>query len=153
MSDLSDQIMLVEFRFGRNIHNVPMDDHRWESFIAEAHEHLEHLAAAVQDESDRELQQWIEVHRGNGTWDGIAEESAIVTLYTDGVVEELAHDRLLPVAQAFATEFQQDAVALVVGSVQTWRWSPTVGVHRMHRARTEVLRRAHHVLDDIADET
>jgi hypothetical protein len=152
MSDVPDQIVLVEFRFGRNIDGVAMDDDRWETFIAEAHDYLEQLAAAVQSESDRELQQWIEVHRGNGSWSGVSEESAIVTLYTNGVPTELAHQRLIPVAQAFAGEYQQDAVALVVGDVQTWRWSPSDGARRMNRTPTEMLRSARRVLNDITDE-
>jgi len=114
---------LTELRIGRNINGVPMSDARWESFVGHCRAILDGLAVGEQNLTVRRLTQWIEVHRGIGTWtddNGIeqSEESAVVTLYSDGEHgDEATIDLLMDLASQLAADFEQDAVAVVVGGV------------------------------------
>lgn len=122
----------VEYRMGRNVKGVPMSDALWAEFVAEAREYLEAAAefykAQMADVYGLEGIAWVETHFGRGEWDGVVEESAVVTLYTDTDVAEFAGhlaDLDLPNAPTYedimfqgeylAREFEQDAVGVVFG--------------------------------------
>jgi hypothetical protein len=115
-------IQLVEFRLGRNVKSPntgvvePMDG--WDEFIGEAVAHLEGVADGLQSSTVRVLKQWVEVHTGAGSWEGVPEESAVVTLYTDGDLVDL-EPVLFDFAAEMAWRWGQDAVAVVVGGVST----------------------------------
>jgi hypothetical protein len=116
-----ERVTIIEFRIGRNIGTVPMEQDRWDRCVREAVSILEGVAAGVAVRRVVEpLVCWTEVHRGAGTWradDGsvVREESAVVSLYVEADLLELAGVRevLVDFAAELAGEFGQEAVALV----------------------------------------
>lgn len=127
---MATQTHIIEYRIGRNIGSVPMDDRRWLAFqndaraillgIADGLNNPRHDLIAAGVAGVELLTQWTEVHRGIGTWtgdDGLeqSEESAVVTLYTSALELELftLRDLLVELAGELAARFEQDAIALV----------------------------------------
>ena len=117
---------LVEFRFGRNINGTPMSLDRWAQFQAEARAILDGVATGLQAGSLEPLKQWTEVHTGTGTWvneDGTveSEDSAVVTLYTNAstLCTFTLRDTLVDFAAELATDYEQDAVAVVYAGEST----------------------------------
>lgn len=117
----------VEYRFGRNVKGVPMDSERWADFLTHARVTLEGVARGAQNCTVTKLNQWVETHIGGGTWVNDAgeteyEESAVVTLYSDCVDFDPSHEDfgltvelLLEIASELASDFDQEAIALVIG--------------------------------------
>lgn len=111
---------LIEYRFGRTIGHGPevLDSESWLRFQSEAMGVLSGVAAGLQADTVRQLEQWTEVHlSGAGQFEGTTEESAVATLYTnaddlDGLIEVLA-----AFAREMAVEYGQIAVAVVLGGV------------------------------------
>ena len=112
---------LTEVRIGRNIKNEPMAKGRWVRFQDDIVASLRFFAGTVEADEF-----WTEVHHGSGTWDGVEEESAVVTLYwsehglndADALVRIALAD-LENDASIFATRYEQDAIAVVHGGRST----------------------------------
>lgn len=107
---------ITEIRIGRNIGNVPMPAVDWQRFIDEARTDLVDFAKDIQAEN-----YWTEVHTGTGTFEGISEDSAIITLYWDNgnptpARVEHAHNQLTDHLIWLAAWYHQKAVAAVHGT-------------------------------------
>jgi len=111
---------IIEYRIGRNIKSVPMDEYNWTCFQDAARTYLDWIRIQLQEETERTLEQWIEVHTGSGTYihkDGtlVREDSAVFTLYTDADIENI-DDILDKYAQKLAKQSDQEAIGVVVGT-------------------------------------
>ena len=107
----------VQVNIGRNINDEPMNDYVWEMFIgkvrraiadtvtgwATAHKFIETLNS-------------VEIHRGSGTWDGIVEESAHISLVMDRDLWDVELDMLRTKLRELKRDYDQDSIALIVGS-------------------------------------
>jgi hypothetical protein len=96
--------MTIVLTFGRNIGLTPMPDDRWRAFIQAA-------AAALTESAPGAF---IETHHGRGVWKGVAEDSAKVAAI-GGLADLTA---LAARLEDLAAEFEQDAIALTVGTTQ-----------------------------------
>lgn len=103
----------AQINIGRNVGDVPMDSATWAEFIREARVAL----AESVDWTDTTVSYWAygdtQVHLGTGEWDGVAEDSAHVSLYTErgmhvGNIERWARD--------MAATYGQDSIAIITGS-------------------------------------
>ena len=111
---------IIEYRIGRNVKTVPMDEYHWTCFQDAARTYLGWIRTQLQEGTERVLEQWIEVHTGSGTYihkDGtlVREDSAVFTLYTDADIENI-NDILDKYAQKLADQSEQESVAVVVGT-------------------------------------
>ena len=99
----------AQLNIGRNIGGKPMSDKRWQDFILRASSALS-IAARGGDNDLVALVDNCEVHLGTGEWQGVAEESAHISLYNaDGFYALL----LEIMAGKLADMFDQDLVAVV----------------------------------------
>jgi hypothetical protein len=82
---------------GRNVGTQPMDDSQWGSFVADIEDLVRKHGGEVHT-----------VAYGNGAWDGVPEESAVIVFAgaAEGFDQELS---------ALASWYDQDAIALVSG--------------------------------------
>lgn len=111
---------LIEYRFGRTIGHGPeiLDAEAWERFQAEAMGVLGGVAAGLQADTVRQLEQWTELHLSPaGQFEGTTEESAVATLYTDAEDLDGLFEVLASFAREMAVEYGQIAVAVVLGGV------------------------------------
>jgi hypothetical protein len=91
----------VMVSIGRNIGNEPMSDRDWTAFVNATSNAIRRAGESP------------EIHFGHGTWDGIREESAHITVYrhTDTEIPRTAiYERLAFLAEYFG----QDAIALSI---------------------------------------
>ena len=98
---------------GRNVKNEPMTDWMWEWFQDGATNVLigaTHVAAAGRSGVKRED---VQVHTGRGEWDGVPEDSAHISLFWEHGIDA---DYVREQAAVVARMFEQDAVAVIVGS-------------------------------------
>lgn len=107
---------------GRNVRTgfttfEPMSDVQWATFEADAAAEL--LVTAEKTRStdgyawgeDEEFR--LEIHRGEGTWDGVKEESSIITLLASQPLTHLSDLRRR--ISELARHYDQDAIALTIG--------------------------------------
>lgn len=101
--------MYVQVNIGRNVEESPMSAERWDEFI-------NHAIMVVTDAANGDklkANKAIEVHRGNGNWDGVPEDSAHISLFwADGfdLVGLRAYLRILKQL------YVQDNIALITSS-------------------------------------
>lgn len=95
----------TQINIGRNVDETPMDDAKWEGYTRRV---VEALATYTRTNST----DLIMVHRGDGIWEGIREDSAYVSVVSDtrdldGLREEL---------QRLKRFYCQDSIALITDS-------------------------------------
>jgi hypothetical protein len=102
---------------GRNIGNEPMSQTEWNNFIDQTTNALKAFETQVYGLGDT----WTELHLGQGSWNGITEDSAKITLFYQEPKssftndEQEAEDDLRKTLGDLAYRFEQDAVALNFG--------------------------------------
>lgn len=89
---------------GRNVGETPMSDSDWEAFISDVTKALAYHMVEGYD--------ILEIHRGRGSWGGVVEDSAKVTLISE---ESINVDRLKNTLHRLAVANGQDAIALTIG--------------------------------------
>lgn len=103
----------AQLNIGRNVGTEPMSPWMWEWFADGAANALmgaTHVAAGGRTTVGRDD---VQIHHGRGVWDGVAEDSAHVSLFwADG----LDVDYIRTTAASLAQMFGQDAVAVIIGS-------------------------------------
>ena len=107
------KVTYAQLNIGRNVGSVPMDDKQWEWFIGTAQSVLmgaQHRVPVTNGNAQRDD---VQVHRGAGVWGGVAEESAHVSLYWETGMDA---DYITEQASVMARMFEQDAIAVVLGS-------------------------------------
>lgn len=104
----------AQLNIGRNVGNVSMDEARWAWFVNTAQSILMgaqyRAGGSPAGDSQRADTQ---VHYGAGVWGGVAEESAHVSLYWE---QGMDVDYIREQARGVARMFEQDAIAVIVGS-------------------------------------
>lgn len=92
---------------GRNIGDVPMGTSRWKTFPTDVRRIL---VRAATDNGANIID--VATRTGEGTWGGELEESASVTVVTNGLPNMT---RIRTRLAALAARYEQDAIALAVG--------------------------------------
>lgn len=96
---------------GRNVGETPMSDSDWETFIDDVTSDMSNSAWPNQIEA-------VEIHRGKGSWQGIEEESAKITVLLKSALPEDG-ERSLNMLRGYLSEnarlYGQDAIALTIG--------------------------------------
>lgn len=92
---------LVTVTIGRNVGSAPMTGNEWADFKSLVHSYLRSFAGTV-----------FGPFEGVGEWDGIVEESAVLTAITNYPANPAAVDAQLRV---FCDDFKQDAIAWSYG--------------------------------------
>lgn len=104
----------AQLNIGRNVGDIPMAQDRWEWFVNTAQSILmgaqHRVGGSPAGESHRKDTQ---VHYGAGIWGGVAEESAHVSLFWEHGMDA---DHIREQAAIVARMFEQDAIAVIVGS-------------------------------------
>ena len=107
---------------GRNVGETPMSDIDWDTFVSDVTEELAYHMIEGDD--------ILEIHRGQGSWQGVVEDSAKVTLMSEERINvERLKNRLCRIARAN----MQDAIALTIGECelvepnQSWDVCPICG--------------------------
>lgn len=96
---------IIQASVGRNIGDEPMSARDWSRFLND-------VSDALRAQGERP-----EVHMGQGTWDGVTEESAHLTFYRDTHPENV---RAIMIRLAdLARNYGQDAIGLVISGVHT----------------------------------
>lgn len=101
--------MYVQVNFGRNVDGVPMSRESWDDFRNDI------IAVLVMscNDSSVETPNSIEVHNGSGSWAGVREDSAHVSIFWEpGVNLDILRERIAYLKR----NYQQDSIALIVGS-------------------------------------
>lgn len=98
----------ITVTIGRNVGSTPMNRKKWSNFI----DCVQEVFAAITPDPS-----WIELHLGSGTWEGVTEDSAKVTLLI-GDLNQDDLDYLRVNLRRLARMFKQDAIALVVAESQ-----------------------------------
>ena len=104
----------AQLNIGRNVGNAPMEQDRWEWFVSTAQSILMGAQHRVGGSpSGESLRADTQVHYGAGIWAGVAEESAHISLFWEHGIDA---DYVREQAGVVARMFEQDAVAVIVGS-------------------------------------
>lgn len=96
---------------GRNVGDTPMSDSEWETFIDEVTSDLSAYARSW----DSAVPDAVEIHRGQGSWGGVVEDSVKVTLLTEVSLGDNALSDLRRKLSENARLYNQDAIALTIG--------------------------------------
>ena len=104
----------AQLNIGRNVGNTPMAQDRWEWFVNMA----QFILIGAQHRiggSPAGDSQWADtqVHYGTGIWNGATEESAHISLFWE---QGMDVDYIREQAGAVARMFEQEAIAVIVGS-------------------------------------
>lgn len=117
--------MYIQVNFGRNVGTAPMSAELWDGFTSDILRVISHYAA---DMSGGEPVGYIadaELHDGYGAWGGVDEQSRHLSLFwedntpadkRDYAADLKAGERLRVDLRAVADRYNQDNVALIVGS-------------------------------------
>lgn len=89
----------------RKLAPVPMSLTLWEQFIEDVRADMLHAVPS----------DLAEIHRGTGTWDGVEEESAKITLLRHSKATDDMLDDLRRYLSELARQYGQDAIALTIG--------------------------------------
>jgi hypothetical protein len=110
------QSQYAQLNIGRNEGDTPMSDDRWAAFQRDAVRALALCAGGVDLSIERvaELEAMVQTHLGLGEWDGVPEDSAHLSVYSERGVDV---KRLTGMAEYLASKYGQDSVAVVAGSV------------------------------------
>lgn len=95
--------MSVAISFGRNIGNAPMPEREWRKFRRDVDNTLTETVGAPDTH-----------HYGTGVWNGVKEESAIVTVFEP---REEYVPLLVNRLSELANRYDQDAIAVTTGNV------------------------------------
>lgn len=98
---------IVYVTIGRNVNDTPMSDELWTDFVTETRLNV-YVSQSFATHNPSETQ----VHYGMGEWNGITEESAIVSLYTESGINREILETLLDETKR---KFRQDAIAVTYG--------------------------------------
>jgi hypothetical protein len=94
----------VTVTIGRNVGSEPMPAPRWEEFRSGIRQTLANLLCPDFSAS----------YDGTGEWDGVAEDSTLFV--ASGITREVTSTYLRAVLAQYADEYDQDAIALTVGT-------------------------------------
>lgn len=100
--------MYIQVNIGRNVSGEPMDDIQWNDYIAG----VIHILDQCREHSEMGYG-WPENHSGYGSWEGVQEESAHISLFHEGGFDL---DGIRGQLRRLKNEYGQDAIALIVGS-------------------------------------
>ena len=95
--------MWVQFNIGRNVNDIPMSQYRWLEFTYRTVRGLIRLGADYDS---------VEIHDGDGTYDGIPEDSRHIAAMLPDDVDVNA---LMAHAADLETQFDQSMVAVLIG--------------------------------------
>ena len=110
---MANTTQYAQLNIGRNVGTEPMLDWVWEWFTDGAANVLLEATRRVAGCMSGATRADVQVHFGRGEWDGVAEDSAHVSLFwADGM--DVSHIR--EASALLARMFQQDAIAVVLGS-------------------------------------
>lgn len=98
----------VTVSIGRNVGDVPMPIHRWRQFQMDTH-------GVIADSVFEKQIEFIERHVGEGSWDGVTEDSVKITFGLKSALTEEALDSLRHTLTGLARFYDQDAIALTIG--------------------------------------
>ena len=95
---------VLHVTIGRNVNGKPMSDDEWTMFVRMVGTGV-FMSQDIAENAKPTLE---ETHYGMGEWNGISEESAIISLITDNPLnEKMLKDWLIHMKH----EFHQDAIA------------------------------------------
>ena len=101
--------MYVQVNIGRNIGGEPMSGERWDEFRNDI---ISVLVMSCNDSTSETLST-VEIHDGYGSWDGVREDSAHVSIFwVPGVNVDILRERIAHVRR----NYDQDSIALITGS-------------------------------------
>ena len=110
---MANTTQYAQLNIGRNVGTEPMLDWAWEWFADGAANVLLSAARVTAGGACGATRADVQVHYGRGEWDGVAEDSAHVSLFwADGM--DVSHIR--EASALLARMFQQDAIAVMLGS-------------------------------------
>lgn len=101
--------MYIQVNIGRNVNETPMSDSDWEQFQTRVTFALIFAANDV----DIDVLEFVELHLGEGSYDGITEDSAHLSAYSESGFD-IGH--LTELLKEIKVAYQQDAIALITGS-------------------------------------
>lgn len=110
------RVTYAQLNIGRNVGTEPMTDWLWEWFVDGAANLLVEavkIRSFASEARPTVKRSDVQVHRGQGEWDGVTEDSAHVSLYWQHGIDT---DLLTGALPSLAHMFGQDAIALVTGS-------------------------------------
>ncbi len=119
------KVTYAQLNIGRNVGSEPMPHAQWAWFVGSAQNALAEASRVASDAWAKPCD--TQVMYGRGEWQGMGEDAAYVSLYwEDGI--DVAH--LREQAAIMASMFDQDAIALVVGSelIAANPWDTVVAV-------------------------
>ena len=104
----------AQLNIGRNVGDVPMSDANWSWFKDSVADALASSVRMLHDVPRIEVRARIETHSGLGQWGEIdPEESAHISIYWPGGLDV---DYINDQARTLAAMFDQDAIAVIIGS-------------------------------------
>lgn len=110
----------IQVNIGRNIDDAPMNHKVWDSFINDVQDTLADIAAHYSEVDGpiwEACRKRVELHFGQGSWDGIAEESAHLPIFMEVSANEHQINCLKTDMGQIRRKYQQDSIGLVTGSV------------------------------------
>jgi hypothetical protein len=110
------QSQYAQLNIGRNEGDAPMSDGRWTAFQRDAARALALCSVGLDADMDSvaTAEDTVQTHLGRGEWDGVPEDSAHLSVYSERGVDV---KRLAGMAEYLASKYGQDSVAVVAGSV------------------------------------
>lgn len=110
--------MYIQANIGRNAGPGPMGDTMWETFQRAVRYAIADTIDETTDVVGHYLLGQFQIHTGMGEWEGVAEESAHVSIYFDtrpGQVNAArVHEHLRDALADLAKVYSQDAIAFIV---------------------------------------
>jgi len=113
---MANTTQYAQLNIGRGVGNdgVTMAADVWERFVGAC---VDALAYAARDPyagiTRTEMAGRVEVHHGSGVWQGVREDSAHVSLFSEHGIDT---GKLRDSVAELAYDYGQDAIALIVGS-------------------------------------
>ena len=101
--------MYIQANIGRNVNDTPMSDTDWQDFQTRVTFALIFSANDI----DIDLLDFVEVHLGQGSYDGTVEESAHLSAYSEAGFDI---EHLTELLKEIKVAYNQDAIALITGS-------------------------------------
>lgn len=101
--------MYIQVNIGRNVNETPMSDTDWQDFQTRVTFALIFSA----NDTNIDLLAFVEIHLGQGSYDGLTEESAHLSAFSETGFD-IGH--LTELLKEIKAAYQQDAIALITGS-------------------------------------
>ena len=102
-------MIYIQVNIGRNVQDKPMSNREWTYFKWDVYDTLVNLKGI----------DYLEWHLGKGQYKGIVEESCHISALVQGDIDL---DHLRAKLAIIKDTYQQDAIALIVGSELLWVW-------------------------------